>query len=122
MLPDGDRSATSGLVVVLAVFVPQAALGGTPTTSAADGDTRAAKQPRRPRRIYVMDADGGDERRVKATDDRDENDPSWTPDGQHLLFSTSWRGNALVETVGLDGKGRDVLLRRAHSADLHAAR
>ena len=47
--------------------------------------------------LYVMDADGGNLRRL-TTDAANEGDPAWTPDGRQLVF-TSTRGTTTQITV-----------------------
>lgn len=56
--------------------------------------------------IYVMDADGSDQRRVLARPSRDDLFPRWSPDGTRLVFASSGLevGPDLV-VVGLDGSG-----------------
>lgn len=44
-----------------------------------------AEEPGKPWKIYIVDADGGKMTPI-LNDDRNEGDPSWTPDGQSIVF------------------------------------
>ena len=56
--------------------------------------------------IYVMDADGGNTKRVTldpALGDAVNRSPSWSPDGSEIAF-TSWRVTSEVFAVSPDGQ------------------
>ena len=60
--------------------------------------------------IYVMDADGKNQR--KLTNNRfAKGDPSWSPDGKRITFSSNREGfgNAEIFVVDADGKNRQRL-------------
>lgn len=52
--------------------------------------------------IYVMDADGGNERRLTVNDLYDNN-PVWSPDGKRIVFTTSYGGQSDISVVDSDG-------------------
>jgi TolB protein len=65
--------------------------------------------------LYVMDADGGNVRRLTSNHDADWS-PSWSPDGKQILFARGRRlGEEGSETslylMNADGSGERVLLR-----------
>jgi TolB protein len=67
------------------------------------------------RELYVMDADGGNLKRVTSNEDADAS-PSWSPDGERLVFARAKRtGRADVETslyvMNADGSGERMLRR-----------
>ena len=52
--------------------------------------------------IYVMDDDGGNQRRL--TDNlHDDECPSWSPDGEHIAFSSEKDGNFDIYVMEADG-------------------
>ena len=61
-------------------------------TSDRDGDSE----------IFVMNADGTQQRQVTRNDWRDS-DPSWSPDGRRLAFTGN--GGRTIVVVGVDGRG-----------------
>ena len=54
--------------------------------------------------IYVMDADGGNLRRLTA-DASDEGYPSWSPDGRTITFDSDRAGNFEIFAMNADGGG-----------------
>lgn len=70
--------------------------------------------------IYIMNADGSDQRRITFTDYH-ESSPVWSPDGQKLAFSAgspSPGGGSRVGTVNADGSGW-VLIGPSRSQSPH---
>jgi Tol biopolymer transport system component len=66
------------------------------------------------REIYVMDADGANQRRLTFTagtvrdpmvESVDEN-PSWSPDGERIGFDSTRDGNLEVYVMNADGSGQ----------------
>ena len=55
--------------------------------------------------IYVMDATGGDRRRLTSTP-AEENAPAFSPDGRHIAFESTRDGNS--EIYVMDAAGGDV--------------
>lgn len=53
--------------------------------------------------IYVMDADGGNVTRLK-DDDSNDHDPSWTPDGKALVFSSDRNSRGDLYRLWLDDR------------------
>ena len=47
--------------------------------------------------IYVMDADGGNQQNL-TNDPNDDRQPSWSPDGKRIVF-TSWRDGLAIDRV-----------------------
>ena len=43
--------------------------------------------------IYVMDDDGGNPRRLTNSPEKDDVNPSWSPNGKHIAFSSERDGN-----------------------------
>ena len=52
--------------------------------------------------IYVMDADGGNQRRL-TNDLSDDRDPSWSPDGKRIAFQSDRDGNPEIYVMDADG-------------------
>jgi len=62
--------------------------------------------------LFVINADGTDERRLTADDNRNEYFPSWSPKGDKIAFTTDyWTSTAAdswhqeIGTIGADGQG-----------------
>lgn len=55
--------------------------------------------------IYVMDADGSDQKRVTQTDEP-EYDVSWSPNGKKLLFVSERDGNPEIYIADADGRNQ----------------
>jgi len=53
--------------------------------------------------IYVMDADGNNQRRL-TNNPAEDTFPSWSPDGQKIAFSFDRDGNWEVYVIDADGK------------------
>jgi len=56
--------------------------------------------------LYVMNADGSDERRLTATPEY-EFSPQWSPDGRQILFQRTVAGSDF-ETYVMDADGTHV--------------
>ena len=56
-----------------------------------------------PRDIFVIDADGTDDRDITNTT-TDESAPQWSPDGGHLAYQVAQDGLTNVVTVRMDGR------------------
>ena len=69
-------------------------LGLTPLMVGADPQAQIAFTSERDghRQIYVMDADGGNQRRL-SNNPFCEFDPSWSPDGKYIAFTSTGRQN-----------------------------
>jgi TolB protein len=64
-------------------------------TLSKDGDSQ----------IYLVDADGANLRRLMATRSRDT-EPSFSPDGRHILFTSDRSGQPQIYRIAADGKGQ----------------
>lgn len=58
--------------------------------------------------IYVIDADGGNLRRLTSTAE-DEGRPTWSPDGRHLVFNLRADGRSTIWVADADGTNRRLL-------------
>lgn len=58
--------------------------------------------------IYVMNPDGSGKTRLTHDQDRNQ-DPSWSPDGTKIVFTTSVGGDNRIEVMNVDGSGREVV-------------
>ncbi len=65
--------------------------------------------------IYIMDADGGNVRRLTSSPSRDR-EPSWSPDGSKIAFSSDRAGTPDIYVVAVEG-GEPVNLTRSSFAD-----
>ena len=54
--------------------------------------------------LYIMDADGSDQRRITSHPGMD-GAPAWSPDGQSLAFHSSRDGNLEIYSIRIDGTG-----------------
>ncbi len=52
--------------------------------------------------LYLMDADGGNVRRLTSTPET-ERGPDWSPDGAAILFSVDGEGRSELSLVNADG-------------------
>jgi Tol biopolymer transport system component len=64
--------------------------------------------------VYVLDADGGNLRRITPMR-LNAGNPDWSPDGNRIVFNSSWEGQAAVEiyTVRPDGSGLQRVRRES---------
>ena len=63
--------------------------------------------------IYVMDADGGNQRNLTNHPDRDYS-PSWSPDSKHIAFASVRDGNAEIYVMDADGGNQKNLTNNPH--------
>lgn len=69
--------------------------------------------------LYVMDADGGNQRRLLAWPDSYEWGASWSPDGSQIAFTTSRDGDFEIYVMNADGSGEPVNLTQHRRSDTH---
>ena len=60
--------------------------------------------------IYVMDADGGNPRNL-TNNRRHDRDPSWSPDGKRIVYTSSRDRNAEIYVMDADGGNRRNLTK-----------
>jgi Tol biopolymer transport system component len=74
--------------------------------------------------LYVMDADGGDPRRLTETEGLDEGTPSWSPDGERIAYGregpASFAHQLMI--VNADGTCATRIAGDASVSDVHRAR
>ena len=67
--------------------------------------------------IFVVAPDGSERQQVTFAQDRDNEDPSWAPDGRHLVVSSNRTGYTNLWVIDVDsgearpltqGKGEDT--------------
>lgn len=56
--------------------------------------------------LYIMNADGSDQRPIQPFEASDSWAPSWSPDGQRIIYQTNRDGNFEIYMVNVDGTGR----------------
>lgn len=61
--------------------------------------------------IYVIDADGGNLRRLSVDDARNHNNPLWSADGTLIFFTQGNPGNQALYSVRVDGSDLQLLNR-----------
>jgi len=72
--------------------------------------------------IFVMNADGSDQRAVTHTLPRvNDGWPSWAPDGRRIAFARETGGGSAIYTVGVDGSGLRRLTRDTSGLDTQPA-
>ena len=64
--------------------------------------------------IYVIDADGGNEKRLTENGVY-EGQPSWSPDGKRIVFESNRDGNAEIYVMAADGGNEQNLTNNPHS-------
>ncbi|MGE3174320.1 MAG: TolB family protein [Planctomycetota bacterium] len=70
--------------------------------------------------LHVVDRDGGNERTIARGDGHDRQ-PSWSPDGSSLLFTSQRDGDAEVYAAPVDGDAPPRNLSRSPAVDFAAA-
>ncbi len=75
----------------------------TAATWSPDGKTIAYSYIANPENIYLVDADGNNPRTLVARAQRDFR-PEWSPDGQHLIFTSVIDEKHVTYTVDMTGK------------------
>ena len=55
--------------------------------------------------LFLLPADGGIPFRLTRDDDWDERDPSWSPDGAEIVFTTNRDGRPEMQVIGVEGGG-----------------
>ena len=66
--------------------------------------------------IYVMDADGGNQRRL-TNDLSDDRSPSWSPDGKRIVFQSDRDGNSDIYVMDADGGNPQNLTENPNEDD-----
>ena len=66
------------------------------------------------REIYVMDANGGNQRRLTNNPFADWS-PSWSPDGKRIAFESHRDGSGEIYVMDADGKNQQRLTNNRHS-------
>ena len=112
---NGNRASVFMLVnkLVSVMIVPPPGSVPTPTPTFA-GETRLAFHSDRGtgRQIYVMRVDGTAQNRL-AISDLDSQEPSWSPNGEQIIFSTGRSGNQEIFVIDADGTNPMNLTRNA---------
>jgi TolB protein len=72
--------------------------------------------------VYVVDAGGGDPRRLTRTARYFETTPAWSPDGSRIVFArstfqTQFDGKEAIHVMSRDGSGERLLLAHQHFAE-----
>ena len=65
--------------------------------------------------IWIMNADGTNQRNISNTPDYFEQHAAWSPDGSQLAFRSDESGNVDVWVINIDGSGKKQITQ--HSAD-----
>jgi Tol biopolymer transport system component len=68
--------------------------------------------------LYIMNADGSDQRFLFGDPESSERDPAWSPDGRSIALSSSLDGTRQIYVVHADGNGSKRLtgVRRAYTS------
>jgi Tol biopolymer transport system component len=103
-----------------AVIVPEGAIDYASPSWSPDGDEIAyvrLDDPSERPDVYVIDADGSDERRLTHTGDA--SDPTWSPDGDEIAFSRSgYHPRSDIFVVDIDEGDIRQLTRTAEDGEV----
>lgn len=89
----------------------------TPTPESLMGEIAFVSDRDGNEQIYVMNADGSDQRRVTHTS-TDCVEPSWSPDGTRIAYSVEWEDFFTQEiyVIDTDGSNQHLLFKTSYSA------
>ena len=67
--------------------------------------------------LYIMNADGSEQRPLQPFEAADSWAPSWSPDGQRIVYQTNRDGNFEIYVINVDGTGRTNLINDVPDPD-----